>query len=142
MTLPAKAETSDTVGGASPVGGGRQEGSADAVDVPPVPRELRPSASGNPVTWEQLGRDWKVIAAIAGFVIVVVIPFVVWLTSSLTRVDTSLGTVQTDVKDLKTKTETLLVESGKQTVKIDELERQARTQSQMFGERQPQKQAK
>ena len=82
------------------------------------------------------------IAAIAGFVIVVVIPFVVWLTSSLTRVDTSLGTVQTDVKDLKTKTETLLVESGKQTVKIDELERQARTQSQMFGERQPQKQAK
>lgn len=115
----AAVDVSDTDSKQSPTARRTRKVSGEEEKTPPIARELL-SPGGDAVTWGQLSRQWRVIAGVGGFFLFVVLPFSIYLT----RIETNLDSVKGDVKELKVKTEGLLIDSGKQTVRLDHLEKQ------------------
>lgn len=93
--------------------------------VPPIDPVLRGQPAPSPVTWDQLKQNGKIIAGITSFVIVVVIPAVHYLT----RLYSSVETVQSDVKDIKVKTEKLSLDMEVNRVRLESIEKSLPTQN-------------
>lgn len=87
--------------------------------VPPIDPALRGQPVTSPVTWEQLKQNGKIIGAIATFVLAVVVPSVIYLT----RLSTNVENVQTDVKDIKNKTEKLSLDMEGSKVRLETIEK-------------------
>ena len=71
-----------------------------------------------PITWGELSSIWKVVVGVVTFFITIVLP-IIWFASSI---NTNVSILQDDVKDVKNKTEELVVNSVKNSQRLNSLE--------------------
>lgn len=117
VDLTHVADTSATTEGPLSIKERRKERNEayEEIDLPFKSSEHKDKA----ITWGELSRIWKIGGAIALFFITVVIP-VVWFASSL---NTNVGTLQSDVKEIKATTAELISNSVKNSQRLDGMEK-------------------
>ena len=117
--LDAINDTSGTSSGIAPGRPSRPDKFEDFEPLEPIAKELRPTDA---VTWDDVKRYWKVIVAVsvaAG----AILPTIYWIGGRNTEITKDISALQTDVKDVKSKTDRVLDQSKENSIRLSNVEK-------------------